>query len=393
MNFTLSSDQSLPSPAVLHKLVGQLLAILLLACVFSVLLRAQFIGTAWMAPALALLALTGAAIMLFQRQNAPPVWLLVVVTVCLFVAGLVSMAIFGLISAGMTLNALVIPMIATIIWSPKAGKAIFISAVLGNALMACLWITGLLDYGFSAADYALSTTAWLTLSVNILAATLVMQYACHRLLNLLEVTLQREEQLNETLSLQNQTLADLNSELEIRSATDNLTGLWNRGQFLTLGSQQLLRHQHDLTPLSLLMLDIDHFKRINDQYGHPVGDQAICQIARLCKSCLRNVDIIARLGGEEFAILLPQTDLTCAEQVAERLRKHIEAFAFTAADTPEEIRLTVSIGVAMAAQDVQLDNLMAQADAATYIAKHNGRNRYAVSTHPTGLSLNLEAQC
>ncbi len=370
----------LPGPDALRQLVGQLLAILLLTYAVSLLLRSQITGIGWLPVGMILLALMLIALALPQRHRAPPLWLLASVTACLFAAGLISVAIFGLISAGNILNILLIPMIVTIACSPAAGKAMFAAGLLCNALMAVLWSTGVLQYGFAASDYAASSTAWITLSVNTLAATLVMQFAARRLLNLLEASLRREEQLNETLSLQTKTLADLNGELEIRSATDSLTGLWNRGQFLTLGTQQLLRHRHDQSPLALLMLDIDHFKRINDQFGHPLGDQAICEVARLCKSCLRNVDILARLGGEEFAILLPHTAAEAASQVAERLRQRIADFRFRTADAGSTIQLTVSIGIAMAADDRQLDSLMARADAAAYSAKQNGRNRCALAS-------------
>jgi diguanylate cyclase (GGDEF)-like protein len=127
-----------------------------------------------------------------------------------------------------------------------------------------------------------------------------------------------------------------------------------------------------------MMLDIDHFKSINDNYGHQVGDQALQEFARRCLHSVREVDLVGRYGGEEFIILLPETDRDTSVQVAERLRMLILEKPFTLQET--SIPVTVSIGVATKDENTtHLETLVARADQALYIAKHKGRNRVAIS--------------
>jgi diguanylate cyclase (GGDEF)-like protein len=127
-----------------------------------------------------------------------------------------------------------------------------------------------------------------------------------------------------------------------------------------------------------MMLDLDHFKRINDEYGHLIGDQVLQEFAKRCECSVREVDLVGRYGGEELMILLPETDRKTALQVAERLRT-------TIASTPiqvfgKEISVTVSIGVTTQDENTtDLETLIARADQALYIAKHKGRNRVAIS--------------
>jgi diguanylate cyclase (GGDEF)-like protein len=127
-----------------------------------------------------------------------------------------------------------------------------------------------------------------------------------------------------------------------------------------------------------MLLDLDHFKRINDEYGHLIGDQVLQEFAKRCKNSVREVDLVGRYGGEELIILLPETDRRTSMQVAERLRNCIAASPIKVFD--KEISMTVSIGVA--AQDentAHLETLIARADQAMYIAKHKGRNCVAMS--------------
>lgn len=158
------------------------------------------------------------------------------------------------------------------------------------------------------------------------------------------------------------------------ATTDVLTGLKNRRYFMETASQEFERARRYQTPLSLLMLDADHFKSINDRYGHPVGDEALKALAEHGQRQLREMDLFARLGGEEFAILLPQTDLNAARTVAERVRQSIAAQPVAAEEST--VSFTVSIGLAqLEASTTNLDELLRQADAALYQAKENGRNR------------------
>ncbi len=156
--------------------------------------------------------------------------------------------------------------------------------------------------------------------------------------------------------------------------TDSLTGLYNRGHFFELAEHELQsarRYQH---PLSAMMLDIDRFKLVNDTYGHAGGDQVLQAIAECCRQVMRKVDVLGRLGGEEFAIIMPETDLAAACQVAERLRQSIAEKTFDTEAGP--VRVTVSIGVStLDDRYSKPEALVAGADQALYVAKRNGRNR------------------
>lgn len=165
-----------------------------------------------------------------------------------------------------------------------------------------------------------------------------------------------------------------NSEqLERLATTDSMTGLYNRRHFLALGEAEWSRFQRYHRPLSLLMLDIDHFKSVNDRYGHAVGDEAIISVAKACVEGKRESDIVGRLGGEEFAILLPETDLAQAAIVADRLCKRIAANGLMAHKV--HFKVTASVGIATASVSMSgLDVLMRAADQALYQAKAQGRN-------------------
>ncbi len=155
---------------------------------------------------------------------------------------------------------------------------------------------------------------------------------------------------------------------------DSLSGLYNRRQFLALAEQEWTRYRRYERPLSLLMMDIDFFKSINDRFGHDAGDKVIAGVANVCMTTRRSTDLLGRLGGEEIALLLPETDLRSATHVAERLRSRIAEETIRVGG--ELIPVTASIGVADASLTVgSLPDLMKRADAALYAAKRNGRNR------------------
>jgi diguanylate cyclase (GGDEF)-like protein len=154
---------------------------------------------------------------------------------------------------------------------------------------------------------------------------------------------------------------------------DGLTGLLNRREFLTMGESEWERSQRYDRPLSVLMLDIDLFKLVNDRYGHSVGDQVIIRVAEACQAFSRTVDIAARLGGEEFVVLLPETRADDAGVLAERLRKGISELKLV--QNGEEIATTVSIGVSEAKDLDSFAALLKAADIALYDAKRSGRNQ------------------
>jgi diguanylate cyclase (GGDEF)-like protein len=154
----------------------------------------------------------------------------------------------------------------------------------------------------------------------------------------------------------------------------------NRRHFLSRTDDEFARLQRlDAQDVSVLMLDIDHFKRVNDTHGHSVGDAVLKHFAEIMNEELRQIDSVGRLGGEEFAIILPGADPAAAEIFAERLRQKVETSPTHAGELT--IPVTVSIGIAaMRPTDTATDNALARADEALYLAKTGGRNRVKVST-------------
>jgi diguanylate cyclase (GGDEF)-like protein len=165
-------------------------------------------------------------------------------------------------------------------------------------------------------------------------------------------------------------------KMEQLAAIDSLTGLVNRRAFFerTAAARMLASRQRH--PIALLMLDLDHFKAINDRYGHAVGDQALCVFAQAALGALREPDILGRLGGEEFAIALPATDLAGAVQAADRVRLAVKAARVPDGDTDHSF--TVSIGVVLIDGDEHINAALARADRALYSAKSAGRDRIAI---------------
>jgi diguanylate cyclase (GGDEF)-like protein len=173
-------------------------------------------------------------------------------------------------------------------------------------------------------------------------------------------------------------LHDLNQRLHDLSNRDGLTDLPNRRFMLERLGAEINQAQRLQQPLAVALVDVDHFKRINDRYGHGVGDQALCRIAASQKEVLRDYDVCGRWGGEEFLILLPQTDAVAAERVVERLCRAIGDQGLPLPAGEGECRVTVSIGVTVWRLGEPLDVLLKRADDALYMAKRQGRNRYIV---------------
>ncbi len=165
--------------------------------------------------------------------------------------------------------------------------------------------------------------------------------------------------------------------LEQLAMTDSLTGLHNRRQFLELAALEFQRARRYRHPLSVLMLDIDGFKQVNDTYGHAVGDQILQIVSTRCRKSLRDIDLLGRYGGDEFVVLLPEDDLNGARNAAERLCRYVAA---TSVDTDRGLlNITLSLGAAALAEgDADVASLLNRADAALYRAKNAGRNRVEV---------------
>ena len=164
------------------------------------------------------------------------------------------------------------------------------------------------------------------------------------------------------------------------ATVDGMTGLRTRTEFMSLAEAEWQRSRRYKRQLSLLILDIDHFKTINDNHGHGVGDDVIITIARLCRETKRAADVAGRLGGEEFAILLPETSIFDAQALAERLRNIISKE--TAAVTEGNIWATVSIGLSDAKHATSLAEIIKRADVALYAAKRAGRDRVCCFGEP-----------
>jgi diguanylate cyclase (GGDEF)-like protein len=176
-----------------------------------------------------------------------------------------------------------------------------------------------------------------------------------------------------TLSIEN---VDLHETVQQQAVTDELTGLWNVRQFHERLDGEIERADRFGTPLSLVMLDIDKFKSVNDTYGHQQGDRVLVEVARVLRRLSRDVDLPARYGGEEMAVVLPQTDLAGAEQQAERMRAAIESMGIQRLDGQGQLPITASFGVAsFPGEGVDKSALVAAADAALYRAKRAGRNK------------------
>lgn len=160
------------------------------------------------------------------------------------------------------------------------------------------------------------------------------------------------------------------SELAINASTDSLTGLLNRASIDQLFTDELDRARRYGTPFSVILLDIDHFKQVNDNHGHAVGDSVLRQFAKLLRDNIRNLDRVGRMGGEEFMIVLPATDLQRAGSVALNLQQKINAFRFSFVE-----HKTASFGVTQYHEGDHPDGLLVRADRALYRAKASGRDR------------------
>ncbi len=169
-----------------------------------------------------------------------------------------------------------------------------------------------------------------------------------------------------------------NSQLHTMAGKDPLTNVYNTRMYYSFGERIFKLARRNEQPLSALFIDIDHFKNINDRFGHDIGDKVLIRTASTISSILRGSDIIARIGGEEFAVLLVETPLEDAVHIADKIRKSIELMRCD--DSPDELMITASIGVGtLIGQDKNLDDIKKRTDKAMYAAKHGGRNRIEIA--------------
>jgi diguanylate cyclase (GGDEF)-like protein len=183
------------------------------------------------------------------------------------------------------------------------------------------------------------------------------------------------------LTIQRARLLEKVQQLEVWATTDDLTRVYNRRQFFMLGDREFHRARRFGRPLTALMLDVDRFKAVNDEYGHAAGDAILKAVAERCRAHLRDVDLLGRYGGDELVALLAETEAASAVTIAERCR---QALADRPVDTPAgALAVTLCIGIATRTeQHVELAALLLEADAALYAAKRGGRNRVGPAPGP-----------
>lgn len=202
-------------------------------------------------------------------------------------------------------------------------------------------------------------------------------------------TLHQVQQSRREAEIQQQKNIELQKEIverkkahklaEILASTDSLTGIYNRRHFMHLAKRFIAEAIQAQTPLGVIILDIDHFKQVNDQFGHQEGDRTLSAVARKIGAMLRSADILGRIGGEEFAIALPNSNGEQSMTIAERLRSAVEALRISPASP--DLKVTISLGIASLEvcpqidADLLLDKLLERADQAMYAAKRQGRNR------------------
>ncbi len=173
---------------------------------------------------------------------------------------------------------------------------------------------------------------------------------------------------------------------EQESVTDGLTHLFNYRFFKDFLHKEISRSQRYQHTSSLVLIDVDYFKKINDMHGHVGGDQILTELSRIAKANCRMTDLVCRYGGEEFAILLPETPKEQAVTYCERLRAMVEQHAFSVKHAPQELKITVSVGLANYPEDSKdATELIRKADQAMYMAKHGGRNRVCYYAGDGGL--------
>ena len=269
------------------------------------------------------------------------------------------------------LLALVASLAAAILLGGPGAVAYAVPALLWCALSYSVFQTALVTLAFCVLSLGAIYSGWMDLGVALDAPSAMASLRLGILLIALGPLT-----VSNVMSARN----DLQRRLRHLATHDSLTQMLNRGGFMEQATQRLADIP-TLQPLSvsLLMLDIDHFKRINDTRGHGGGDQVLAVFAETVKDCLREHDLLARLGGEEFAVLLPESDGYRAQRVAERIRAAVEAKPVQLVDQ-EPLQVTVSIGIAVAeAERAEINSLLSIADTALYQAKRGGRNRVVLA--------------
>jgi len=236
--------------------------------------------------------------------------------------------------------------------------SVVLTALLASLLSVILVLSIMLPLGIPHLEFGILVAMFCTMVV-----TPIISYSYMQLL----VQLDKAEQ-----------------RLRVFATEDDLTGAYNRRHFIELSRQELIRAKRYNYPISVLLFDIDHFKKINDGYGHHAGDKVLRKLGKICLSFVRENDFIGRLGGEEFAVFLPHTGGENAVHAAKRLLKALDTEIEV---DGHQISISVSIGVAASGvveeEDMALEELLRKADSALYHAKRSGRNQISVGPEPS----------
>ncbi|MCB0406203.1 MAG: diguanylate cyclase [Bdellovibrionales bacterium] len=262
-------------------------------------------------------------------------------------------------------------------------------------LTAFTEVKEILDAINRAEIYRFVTKPW---DNNDLIATLKQASVTHRLRKENKELVEKLEEQNRTLITKERELKTLNLELEkkveertqeLRTAnarlselamTDPLTKVLNRRAFFEKFDHEIERSRRYTHPICVAMIDVDHFKLFNDMEGHPLGDEALKRVANILKANIRKIDVLCRYGGEEFCLVMPETDVSVGLEICERLRNAIETTVFQGAE--QKAYLTISIGISGFPEDGQSRaDLIQMADQALYAAKKAGRNRVVSGQH------------
>jgi diguanylate cyclase (GGDEF)-like protein len=189
--------------------------------------------------------------------------------------------------------------------------------------------------------------------------------------------------IHAAVALERTSFYQRSEDLRKISITDSLTELYNRRFFQDRLTEEIERAKRYPQSLSLIMLDIDNFKKYNDTYGHQAGDEALRITAGILRNSIRNIDVVARYGGEEFAVILPMTEASAAKDIAERIRGGVDCRYFPDEFLRSTVKLSVSLGIASFPQDADnLFDLIRNADKALYVAKVGGKNVVSLFDKP-----------
>ncbi len=285
-------------------------------------------------------------------------WLATASAAFIMVAGIALVAVDQPISSNIT---------AYLLASLTAGSAFYLQPRVAGLLYLASYVAFFCVMGWTQAnpDMLLSNrvNGFVVCVVSCLCSSFLWRQFC-------TITLQQRQ-----LEKVNAELSQKQRDLERLTRQDGLTGLFNRNTFVELSRSELKRAQRQGSATTILLLDLDHFKRINDTWGHPAGDAVLRHVATLASGTVRSTDLVGRLGGEEFIVLLPNTSAEAGRRLAEKLRARLETSVVQWEGT--RIPVTASFGLASTtpAEKRDFDHLYTEADKALYLAKQRGRNR------------------